>query len=150
MRSGVASSKQKDVSFREALKDPDTRAEYIRRKFPLLRTVLPNVLLSREDLQVLQWWTEAFVTAITQSTKKMPYGMRYIARETLVFLRVSFILHEGHLVLIKFHQDKFPSAPEEAYAACIGRLVYYRYINPAIMCVSTARFYFGPADHLNY
>ena len=32
-------------------------------------------------------------------------------------------------------QNKFPDASEEAYAACIGRLVYYRYINPAIMYV---------------
>lgn len=33
-------------------------------------------------------------------------------------------------------QDKFPNAPEEEYAACIGRLVFYRYLNPAIMYVS--------------
>jgi hypothetical protein len=43
------------------------------------------------DLQVLQWWTEAFVTAIIQSTKRIPYGMRYLARETLAALRVRDI-----------------------------------------------------------
>lgn len=102
MRSGIKSSKVKHVNFREALKDPETRPIYIR------------------HLQVLQWWTEAFVTAIKQSTKKMPYGMRYLARETLLHLR-----------------DKFPGAAAEAYATCIGRLVYYRYINPAIITPET-------------
>ncbi|KAF8897516.1 ras GTPase-activating protein [Infundibulicybe gibba] len=102
LRSGTASSQPKEVTFRDALKDPATRAVYIR------------------HLQVLQWWTEAFVNAITQSTKKMPYCMRYLARETLISL-----------------QEKFPNAPEEAYATCIGRLVYYRYINPAIITPET-------------
>jgi Ras GTPase-activating-like protein IQGAP2/3 len=32
MRSGVSSTKPKEVSFRDALKDPDTRPIYIRRK----------------------------------------------------------------------------------------------------------------------
>ncbi|KAG5646573.1 hypothetical protein DXG03_002876 [Asterophora parasitica] len=102
IRSGIASEKPKDVSFRDALKDPDTRPIYIR------------------HLQVLQWWTEAFVNAIKQSTKKMPYGMRYLARETLAHLR-----------------ERFMDAPDEAYAACIGRMVYYRYINPAIIAPET-------------
>ncbi|KAG6861600.1 hypothetical protein C0995_014507 [Termitomyces sp. Mi166 len=103
VKSGIPGKKVKDVSFRDALKDPDTRPVYI-----------------RLDLQVLQWWTEAFVNAIKQSTKKMPYNMRYLARETLVHLR-----------------ERFPDAPEEAYAACIGRLVYYRYLNPAIVAPET-------------
>lgn len=102
IKSGIASTKAKEISFRDALKDPDTRPIYIR------------------HLQALQWWTEAFVAAIKQSTKKMPYGMRYLARETLVHLR-----------------QRFPDAPEEIYAACISRLVYYRYINPAIIAPET-------------
>lgn len=40
------------------------------------------------DLQRLQWWTEAFVAAITQSAQRMPYTMRFMARETLTALRV--------------------------------------------------------------
>ncbi|EGN93059.1 hypothetical protein SERLA73DRAFT_98415 [Serpula lacrymans var. lacrymans S7.3] len=102
MRSGIATAKVKDVPFYEALNEPDTRAEYIR------------------HLQKLQWWTEAFVTSILQSTKRMPYGMRFMARETLLSLR-----------------EKFPDAPEEAYATCIARLVYYRYLNPAIITPET-------------
>ncbi|KAF8138302.1 ras GTPase-activating protein [Boletus edulis] len=69
MRSGRTSAKPKDLSFYEALKDPDTRAEYIR------------------HMQKLQWWSEAFMVAIFQSARKMPYSMRFIARETLLSLR---------------------------------------------------------------
>lgn len=32
MRSGVSGAKSKDVAFHQALNDPDTRAEYIRRE----------------------------------------------------------------------------------------------------------------------
>ncbi|KAF8165362.1 IQ domain-containing protein-containing RasGAP [Crassisporium funariophilum] len=98
MRSGKSSSTPKDIPFREAVADPDTRAIYIR------------------HLQVLQWWTEAFINAMIQSTKKMPYSMRYLARETLISL-----------------QEKFPGAPEDVLGACIGRLVFFYYINPALM-----------------
>ncbi|GJE84158.1 ras GTPase-activating protein [Phanerochaete sordida] len=101
-RTGQQSNLPKNIPFREALQDPDTRAEYIR------------------HLQLLQWWTDLFVTNLTQSTAKMPYGMRYIARETLVALK-----------------ERFPHASDEAYAACIARLVYYRYVNPAIMTPET-------------
>ena len=38
---------------------------------------------------MLRWWTEAFITAVIQSTRKMPYGIRYLARETLAAIRVS-------------------------------------------------------------
>ncbi|KAF8559125.1 ras GTPase-activating protein [Imleria badia] len=102
MRSGRASAKPKDLPFYEALKDPDTRAEYIR------------------HMQKLQWWSEAFMVAIIQSTRKMPYSMRFIARETLLSLR-----------------EKFPGAPDKSYAACIARLVFYRYLNPAILAPET-------------
>ncbi|KDR83761.1 hypothetical protein GALMADRAFT_236120 [Galerina marginata CBS 339.88] len=98
MRSGKPSLFAKDIPFRDAVTNPDTRAIYIR------------------HLQVLQWWTEAFLNVITQSTKKMPYSMRYLARETLLCLRA-----------------KFPGCPEEVYGACLGRLIFYRYINPALI-----------------
>ncbi|KAF8639888.1 hypothetical protein AX17_001140 [Amanita inopinata Kibby_2008] len=102
MRSGAMSSEPKDLPFHEALKDPETRGTYIR------------------HLQVLQWWTEAFVTAITQSTRKLPYSIRCLARETMLILR-----------------EKYPDAQEQAYAACMGRLIYYRLINPAIVTPET-------------
>ncbi|KZP17291.1 hypothetical protein FIBSPDRAFT_747344 [Athelia psychrophila] len=102
MRSGVASATPKDLPFAQALEDPNTRAEYIRR------------------LQMLQKLTEAFFNVIIRSTKRMPYGMRLLARETLEALQTSF-----------------PDATHEEYAACIGRIVYYRYINPAIITPET-------------
>ncbi|CAA7259744.1 unnamed protein product [Cyclocybe aegerita] len=98
MRSGKPLPTPKDVPFREAVTDPDTRAIYIR------------------HLQVIQWWTEAFMNAIEQSTKKMSYSMRYLAREMLVILR-----------------EKFPGVSEELYGTCIGRLVFHRYINPVLL-----------------
>ncbi|KIY49170.1 hypothetical protein FISHEDRAFT_65237 [Fistulina hepatica ATCC 64428] len=101
-RTGVSGLKVKDVTFLQALEDPDTRPVYIR------------------HLQVLQWWTEAFITALTQSTRRMPYSMRYLARETLLNL-----------------QERFPNASDEEYAICIGRLVFCRYINPAIISPET-------------
>ncbi|TFK28757.1 IQ domain-containing protein-containing RasGAP [Coprinopsis marcescibilis] len=102
MRSGRMSTQPKDVSFREAIEDLQTRPIYIR------------------HLQTLRWWAEQFVTAITQSTRKLPYGIRFLARELLIYLR-----------------HKFPDAPEEMYAACIARLVYHRYINPTILSPET-------------
>ena len=88
MRSGITSSEPKDVPFYQALNDPDTRAEYIRRMLSDFSFCVTSLTLGT-DLQILQWWTEVFVTAITQSTRKMPYGMRFLARETLLFVRVS-------------------------------------------------------------
>lgn len=102
MRSGKATSRIKDISFAEALNDPVIRPEYIR------------------HLQVLRWWTETFIAAILHTTRKMPYGIRYLARETLAAIR-----------------NKFPDVSDEACAACIGRLVFYRYINPAIITPET-------------
>ncbi|KAJ6613476.1 hypothetical protein B0H10DRAFT_1805473, partial [Mycena sp. CBHHK59/15] len=99
---GVHSKKRKDLSFRDALLDPATRGTYIR------------------ALQTLQKCTEGFINALVPSAKKMPYSIRYLARETLIALR-----------------ERFPDAPETLYAACIGRLVYYRYINPAIVTPET-------------
>ncbi|KAJ7047378.1 ras GTPase-activating protein [Mycena alexandri] len=99
---GTSSGKRKDLNFREALLDGPTRAVYIR------------------ALQTLQECTQWFITALSQSVKRMPYSIRYLARETLIALR-----------------EKYPEAPETLLAACIGRLVYYRYINPAIVTPET-------------
>ncbi|KAJ7744449.1 ras GTPase-activating protein [Mycena maculata] len=99
---GLPSTKRKDLSFHEAVKDIPTRNLYI------------------EALRTLQTCTEWFIDALSTSVKRMPYSVRYLARETLVAVR-----------------ERFPDAPETLYAACIGRLVYYRYINPAIVTPET-------------
>lgn len=88
MRSGKSSSAPKELPFREAVVDPDTRAIYIRR-MPIFGDMLDYKLNISSDLQILQWWTEAFLNAILQSTRKMPYSMRYLAREMSLSLRVG-------------------------------------------------------------
>ncbi|KDQ17311.1 hypothetical protein BOTBODRAFT_172359 [Botryobasidium botryosum FD-172 SS1] len=98
MRSGRVSNKKKDVSYYEAVIDPETRPEFI------------------QHLRKLQVLTNVFVHTLTTSTKKMPYGMRCIAREILIALKI-----------------KFPDQPDEVYAAALGKLIFNRYIKPAIL-----------------
>lgn len=102
MRSGVPNKQSREIAFHEALDNPDTRAEYIR------------------HLQVLQWWTETFMKVIIQSTRKLPYNIRFLARETLNSLRTHY-----------------PDATNEECATCIGRLIFARYINPALLAPET-------------
>lgn len=59
--------------------------------------------------------------------------MRFLARETLSALKVSLTSDLVNTLNQQLLQEKFPNAPEEVYASCIGRLIYYRSINPAIM-----------------
>ncbi|KAH8830869.1 ras GTPase-activating protein [Flagelloscypha sp. PMI_526] len=68
-------------------------------------------------LQVLQWWVERFVVCLVS------------VRETDAVWDAVF--GSGDTTA------KFPKAPDTEYAACIGRLVFYRYINTAIMTPET-------------
>uniref|UniRef100_A0A8V5GTD2 Uncharacterized protein n=1 Tax=Melopsittacus undulatus TaxID=13146 RepID=A0A8V5GTD2_MELUD len=60
--------------------------------------------------------TDKFLSAIVTSVDKIPYGMRFIAK----VLKDS--LHE-----------KFPDAGEDELLKIVGNLLYYRYMNPAIV-----------------
>ncbi|CAE6396286.1 unnamed protein product [Rhizoctonia solani] len=71
-------------------------------------------------LQKLQWLSGIFVRTILGSTRRMPYAMRLLAREILAVLR-----------------SRFPDEQESAHAIALGRLIYYRYINPAIITPET-------------
>lgn len=85
-------------------------------------------------MQLLQWWTEAFINAILMSTKKMSYSMRYLIRETLVFLRVWIILSIFlFFFFLNVEQETFPGYSDEVYGACLARLGFYRYLNPALL-----------------
>src|ERR1700761_415782 len=84
------------------------------------------------DLQRLQALTKGFVQAIIGSTKKMPYGMRYIASETLAALRVRIVQSMLPVSSISW-QVKFPHETPEKLAASVGRLIYYHFINTAIV-----------------
>ncbi|KAL1755451.1 hypothetical protein FB107DRAFT_213621 [Schizophyllum commune] len=71
-------------------------------------------------LQQLNWKTGAFVKAMLDSTNKMPYSMRYLIRETLAAVR-----------------ERFPDATDQECVSCIARVIFYRFINPAIMAPET-------------
>ncbi|XP_001364413.1 ras GTPase-activating-like protein IQGAP1 isoform X1 [Monodelphis domestica] len=86
--------------------------------------VTPEQALSHEEVKTrldssirnMRAVTDKFLSAIVGSVDKIPYGMRFIAK----VLKDS--LHE-----------KFPDAGEDELLKIIGNLLYYRYMNPAIV-----------------
>ncbi|XP_068778364.1 ras GTPase-activating-like protein IQGAP3 isoform X1 [Struthio camelus] len=60
--------------------------------------------------------TDKFVSAIISSVDKIPYGMRYVAK----ILKMSLA-------------EKFPEASEEEIYKIVGNLLYYRFMNPAVV-----------------
>ncbi|KAM9766181.1 ras GTPase-activating-like protein IQGAP1 isoform 2-T2 [Menidia menidia] len=60
--------------------------------------------------------TDKFLSAIVVSVDKIPYGMRFISKV------LKDTLHE-----------KFPDASEDELLKIVGNLLYYRYMNPAIV-----------------
>ncbi|XP_015423227.1 PREDICTED: ras GTPase-activating-like protein IQGAP1 [Myotis davidii] len=86
--------------------------------------VTPEQALAHEEVKTrldnsirnMRAVTDKFLSAIICSVDKIPYGMRFIAK----VLKDS--LHE-----------KFPDAGEDELLKIIGNLLYYRYMNPAIV-----------------
>ncbi|XP_043409830.1 ras GTPase-activating-like protein IQGAP1 [Prionailurus bengalensis] len=86
--------------------------------------VTPEQALAHEEVKTrldnsirnMRAVTDKFLSAIISSVDKIPYGMRFIAK----VLKDS--LHE-----------KFPDAGEDELLKIIGNLLYYRYMNPAIV-----------------
>ncbi|NXT48342.1 IQGA2 protein, partial [Pluvianellus socialis] len=68
------------------------------------------------SMQSLRAVTDKVLTSIFSSLNMMPYGMRYIAK-----------------VLKSSLHDKFPDATEDELLKIVGNLLYYRYMNPAIV-----------------
>ncbi|XP_036453968.1 ras GTPase-activating-like protein IQGAP2 isoform X2 [Colossoma macropomum] len=66
--------------------------------------------------QTLRSVTDKVLSSITSSVDTIPYGMRYIAKV------LKDTLHE-----------KFPDASEDDLLKIVGNLLYYRYMNPAIV-----------------
>uniref|UniRef100_A0AAR2LFP1 Ras-GAP domain-containing protein n=1 Tax=Pygocentrus nattereri TaxID=42514 RepID=A0AAR2LFP1_PYGNA len=60
--------------------------------------------------------TDRVLNAITSNIHKLPYGLRYTAK-----------------VLRDALQEKFPQASEDEMYKIVGNLVYYRYMNPAVV-----------------
>lgn len=64
----------------------------------------------------LQLVTDKVLTSICTSLDAIPYGMRYIAK-----------------VLKNSLHEKFPDSTEDELLKIVGNLLYYRYMNPAIV-----------------
>ncbi|XP_037354419.1 ras GTPase-activating-like protein IQGAP3 isoform X2 [Talpa occidentalis] len=60
--------------------------------------------------------TEKFLVAIMSSVDQIPYGMRYVAK-----------------VLKTTLTEKFPNATENDIYKVVGNLLYYRFLNPAVV-----------------
>ncbi|KAF8320672.1 hypothetical protein DL93DRAFT_2107201 [Clavulina sp. PMI_390] len=108
MHTGLQSHKKKDVPLKVAAADPPARLRFIR------------------NLQQLQVLTDVFLRVIVGSTRKMPYGMRFVAHEMLNTLRA-----------------RFPNQSAVTYATSIGHFIYHRYLHPAITNPETFDLYSG-------
>ncbi|NWS71161.1 IQGA1 protein, partial [Crotophaga sulcirostris] len=86
--------------------------------------VTPEQALNHEEVRTrldasirnMRTVTDKFLSAIVSSVDKIPYGMRFIAK-----------------VLKDSMHDKFPDAGEDELLKIVGNLLYYRYMNPAIV-----------------
>ena len=88
MKTGQKSNKRKDIVFHEAVEDPETRAEYIRSENNIAQDHCESSPISLLDLQKLHALTKDFMKAIVGSVALLPYGVRCIARDTLLTIRV--------------------------------------------------------------
>ncbi|XP_076245101.1 ras GTPase-activating-like protein IQGAP1 [Calliopsis andreniformis] len=87
-------------------------------------TVTPQQALNYEQvrlrlnkgIQLLQSTVLEFLTKITESRDLIPYGMLYMAK-----------------VLNDSLTEKFPNAPEKDILKVVGNLIYYHFINAAIV-----------------
>ncbi|KAL0979273.1 hypothetical protein UPYG_G00183070 [Umbra pygmaea] len=86
--------------------------------------VTPEQAMSHEEVraklesssQALRRATDKVLNSIVSSLDNIPYGMRYIAK-----------------VLKNSLHEKFPDATEDELLKIVGNLLYYRYMNPAIV-----------------
>lgn len=101
-RTGIQSTRPLDVTFNQALADQETLSLFIK------------------HLQVLKTLTDRFLYAITSAPQKMPFGIRYIAREIFRGLQV-----------------KFPNENPDALAKVVLHMIYYRYLQPAVVAPET-------------
>ncbi|KAJ2823713.1 iqgap- protein, partial [Coemansia erecta] len=109
------------VIYRTLIREEESRTgEKSRRAYDITREDALNDMETRttfiRHLRQLRVLADEFIAAIQQSLDQMPYGMRYIARE-----------------LRRALAAKFPGEPEAQVMKVVGHLVYYRYINPAIV-----------------
>ncbi|XP_027946103.1 ras GTPase-activating-like protein IQGAP3 isoform X1 [Eumetopias jubatus] len=68
------------------------------------------------SLRSLLAMTDKFLVAIMSSVEQIPYGMRYVAK-----------------VLKTTLAERFPDASENEVYKVVGNLLYYRFLNPAVV-----------------
>nr|XP_044994154.1 ras GTPase-activating-like protein IQGAP3 [Jaculus jaculus] len=68
------------------------------------------------SLRNLLSMTDKFLVAIISAVDQIPYGMRYVAK----VLKTSL-------------EEKFPQATEREVFKVVGNLLYYRFLNPAVV-----------------
>uniref|UniRef100_A0A8C1K185 IQ motif containing GTPase activating protein 1 n=1 Tax=Cyprinus carpio TaxID=7962 RepID=A0A8C1K185_CYPCA len=86
--------------------------------------VTPEQAMSHEEVRTrleasiknMRTVTDKFLSAIIVSVDKIPYGMRFIAK-----------------MLKDTLNERFPDATEDELLKIVGNLLYYRYMNPAIV-----------------
>ncbi|KAK9330248.1 hypothetical protein V1520DRAFT_377879 [Lipomyces starkeyi] len=98
LMTGKRSTRDHNVVVDVAIRDPETRAIYIK------------------NLQCLRGFVVQFIKKLSQNVDTMPYGIRYLGRELFTGL-----------------QKSFPSETEDRLLSAIGNVLYYRYMNAAII-----------------
>jgi Ras GTPase-activating-like protein IQGAP2/3 len=98
LQTGRRSQRPTDISREEAIKDPQTRKIFIR------------------HLQDLRDIADDFFVALEETVEKMPYGIRYIAKETY------------HLLCEKFSQEH----PDDLFNN-VAVWMFKMYIQPALL-----------------
>uniref|UniRef100_A0A8C8HBP2 IQ motif containing GTPase activating protein 2 n=1 Tax=Oncorhynchus tshawytscha TaxID=74940 RepID=A0A8C8HBP2_ONCTS len=86
--------------------------------------VTPDQAMAHEEVRAklesssraLRTATDKVLNSIVSSLDNIPYGMRYVAK-----------------VLKNSLHEKFPDATEDELLKIVGNLLYYRYMNPAIV-----------------
>lgn len=98
LRTGHKSSRRHSIGREEAICDPETRTTFISR------------------LQELRDLSTAVLDNLEDHLGKMPYGIRYVAREAYECLCA-----------------KFPNESPDAVLQVVAHFVYQKYLNPAIV-----------------
>lgn len=117
LRTAQKSSRNPHIPVNEAIKLPDVRATYI------------------SNMQHLRELTTEFLTVLSDNVDKLPYHIRFAARD-----------------IYNICKSKFPEENEDRLLSVIGHVVFNHYLNPAIISadnygiVETA---LGPAQTRN-
>ena len=98
LRTGKKSSRRHSIGREEAIRDPETRATFI------------------ERLQYLRDISSAVLDNLDNQLHKMPYGIRYIAKQS-------------HECLC----ERFPNESPDAVLQVVVHFIYQKYLKPAII-----------------